>query len=180
MLVGYSATFVKAEIWVDSSRLHRVFEDGNHDGIAGFCENAAFYTGLEFELDDDDNICAVTYECDKHVGEVDEYLDAIAPATKPGSFIELCGDDGSTLRYDFDGTRCSFSHGLVPTTSRWQWLRRIFLVLRPRDFDSARRARRAEREARERSATSGNASEHNEAIGDGSRARCSEIMRSEH
>jgi hypothetical protein len=104
--MGYSAEFVQATIWVNSSGLEQVFEDGNHDGIAGFCENAAFYTGLDFELDDDGNICGVTYEADKLSNELDDYLDAIAGATRKGSFIELRGEDGATLRFDFDGQQC--------------------------------------------------------------------------
>ena len=62
--MGSSATLFRAEIWVESSRLQHLFEPQNHDGVAGFCENAGFYAGLDFELDDDDNICGVTYECD--------------------------------------------------------------------------------------------------------------------
>ena len=50
--------------------------------------------------------------------------------------------------------------------------RRHGLVLRPDVGDPTRRSRRAEREACERRATGCNASERNEAIGDGSAARC--------
>jgi len=103
--MGYTASFVRASFWVDRSGLERVVEAGDHESAAHYCENVAFYCGLDLELDDDDNISSVGYEFDKLTHALDEYLDELAPVVRKGSFLELAGE-GELLRFDFDGTRC--------------------------------------------------------------------------
>lgn len=68
-------------------------------------ENAAYQFGWDLEFDDDDNVNGIHHllEC---AGEEERLFSAIAPYVKPGSYIQMTGEDGTLWRWAFDGVRC--------------------------------------------------------------------------
>jgi len=56
-------------------------------------------------IDDDGNIIDLTFFGEKY-GDDLIMLNAIAPWVKPGSYIEMSGEDGSMWRWAFDGSQC--------------------------------------------------------------------------
>lgn len=68
-------------------------------------ENAVCQFGWNLEFDDDDNVNGI-----EHIlvcaGDEERLFSAIAPYVKPGSYIQMTGEDGTMWRWAFDGVRC--------------------------------------------------------------------------
>jgi len=57
------------------------------------------------EYDDEGNIVNLEYQGEKQGDEI-ELFKAMAPFVKPGSYIDMMGEDGNDWRWYFDGTSC--------------------------------------------------------------------------
>jgi hypothetical protein len=57
------------------------------------------------EYDDSGNIVDLVHEGEK-MGDDIELFKAIAPHVKPGSYIDMMGEDGNDWRWYFDGVTC--------------------------------------------------------------------------
>ena len=57
------------------------------------------------EFDDNDNVVGIEMLME-YQGEEKRMFDAIAPYVKPGSYIQMSGEDGSMWRWLFDGMSC--------------------------------------------------------------------------
>lgn len=69
-------------------------------------ENAVYQFGWNLEFDDDDNVNGIEHlwEC---AGDEKRLFHAIAPYVKPGSYIQMTGEDGAQWRWIFDGVCCT-------------------------------------------------------------------------
>ena len=68
-------------------------------------ENGVYQFGWSLDFDDNGNVNSIehllTYSSDEK-----RLFDAIAPYVKPGSYIQMVGEDDTIWRWFFDGTRC--------------------------------------------------------------------------
>lgn len=56
-------------------------------------------------LDEGGNIVDLMFEGEK-LGDDKQLFDALAPFVEVGSYLQMLGEDGSSWRWVFDGTRC--------------------------------------------------------------------------
>lgn len=62
--------------------------------------------GWEAEVDAHGDIVSLTFSSEKR-GAEEKLFAAIAPYVRPGSFIEMVGEDGALWRWCFDGKTCT-------------------------------------------------------------------------
>ena len=68
--------------------------------------------GWSCATDDAGNIASLWLEYTK-IHDEDEWFDVIAPFVKPGSYIDMVGDDDESWRWFFDGEHCVYRHGIT-------------------------------------------------------------------
>lgn len=68
-------------------------------------ENVVDQFGWYLEFDDDGNVNYIEFFLE-YVGEEKRLFDTIAPYVRPGSYIQMIGEDNGMWRWFFDGTRC--------------------------------------------------------------------------
>ncbi len=68
-------------------------------------EDALQAWGWPVTLDQDGNVIDIHFENEK-MGDEDKLFDAIAPYVRPGSYIEMVGEEGDRWRWVFDGKTC--------------------------------------------------------------------------
>lgn len=64
------------------------------------------------ERDGNNDICTIYPDCECTGGEED-WFNAIAPYVKPGSHIDMVGDDGVPWQWYFDGEKCERREGTL-------------------------------------------------------------------
>lgn len=69
-------------------------------------EAAAAQCGWSLEFDSDDNVIGIEHLRAYEVQE-DRLFNALAPFVRPGSFIQMNGEDGEQWRWVFDGSTCT-------------------------------------------------------------------------
>lgn len=67
-------------------------------------KNAVAQFGWDLEFDDDDNVNRIRLRI-QSAGDENRLFNAIAPYVKPGSYIQMTGEDGTMWRWAFDGVR---------------------------------------------------------------------------
>lgn len=88
---------------------------GETDGICGLTaediqdtaelEQLLRLAEWEPEVDDHGNIVDLWFQGDRACEDL-RLMDALAPHVKPGSFIRMCGEDGTAWEWRFTGGRC--------------------------------------------------------------------------
>lgn len=78
-------------------------------------EAAAAQCGWALEFDDNDNVIGIEH-LNSYEGQEKLLFGAMAPYVKPGSFIEMAGEDGDFWRWYFTGEACKE----VKPTVVWQ------------------------------------------------------------
>lgn len=83
----------------------------NYDEI---CEDSfEIFSELGFEVDEDCNGDLLLVGYRGKSGQVDVFLDAVAPYVEPGSYIDWMGEDGYLFRNEFDGKKMEVKEGLI-------------------------------------------------------------------
>lgn len=60
----------------------------------------------EVDYDSHGNISSIYFTGEKHSGDEEGFLKAIAPYVEAGSYIEMSGEEGEIWRWVFDGHNC--------------------------------------------------------------------------
>lgn len=68
-------------------------------------ENAVGQFDWELVFDDDDNVVNIKHCCE-YLGNETILFHTLAPFVKPGSFIQMLGEDGELWRWVFNETIC--------------------------------------------------------------------------
>ena len=68
-------------------------------------EAAAAQCDWALEFDDNDNVIGIEHLND-YQGQEEKLFAALAPYVRPGSFIQMIGEDGELWRWSFDGVTC--------------------------------------------------------------------------
>lgn len=69
-------------------------------------ESAVAQCDWSLEFDDDDNVTGIEH-LNEYEGQEKKLFVALAPYVKPGSYIQMRGEDGELWRWYFDGTTCT-------------------------------------------------------------------------
>ena len=68
-------------------------------------EAAAAQCGWALEFDNADNVIGIEH-LHEYEGQEKKLFEALAPYVKPGSYIQMIGEDGELWRWVFDGSNC--------------------------------------------------------------------------
>jgi len=83
------------------------------------CDDSSLYSamgsrGWPIQIDASDNVTGITFEGEKSSSGDDELFNAIAPYVTPGSYIDMCGEDGRHWRMRFrDGLMVEYQGTVV-------------------------------------------------------------------
>lgn len=112
--MGYNIIQQETQFFLDKSNLEAVHQallnvtsDCKWFDMADASElvNVVDQFGWYLEFNDNGNVNYIEF-LQMYVGEEKRLFDTIAPYVKPGSYIQMVGEDDTIWRWFFDGTRC--------------------------------------------------------------------------